>query len=248
MQDLRAKLIENLMSEKEAAVYLAMLELGPASVQDIAKKSDINRATTYVMLEVLKKRGLATCVMRNKKTLFAAESPEHILSLITEELHQVKDKENRLREVVPSLMALYKMVENKPRVRYYEGEEGIKTSREAQTELSRHCKFCHTYIHYDKNMAAAAKVNEKERLQMSSGRLQVKILYSIDEGVEPPLFGPQVELRRLPKHTRPFQGELNVFDNFVILGTTRIKPIGVILESEDFAGLCESFFQLLWNM
>lgn len=247
MQDLKAKLVENVMSEKEAGVYMAMLELGPASVQDIAKKSGVNRATTYVMLEALKKRGLVTCVERNKKTLFAAESPERILGMIAEELSQVKDKEGSVREIIPSLMALFKAVEDKPRVRYYEGEGGIKSCREAQLELSRSCRFCYTYIHFDNNIVAVAKVNEKERLKMSSGRLKVKILYSIDDGVELPLFGPNVELKQLPKHTPPFQGELNVFDNFVLLATAKTKPIGVILESGDFAVLCKSFFELLWN-
>ena len=44
------------LSEKEAAVYLAALQLGWVPVQDIAKLSKVNRATTYVMIESLKKR------------------------------------------------------------------------------------------------------------------------------------------------------------------------------------------------
>ncbi|MFH1704894.1 MAG: helix-turn-helix domain-containing protein [Patescibacteria group bacterium] len=247
MQDLKTKLIENLMSEKEAGVYLAMLELGPASVQDIAKKAEVNRATTYVILEALKKRGLVTGIERDKKNLFAAESPERILGMIAEELNRVKNKEGSMQEIIPSLMAIFKAVEDKPRVRYYEGEGGIKSCREAQLELARSCRFCCTYIHYDKNVVAAAKVHEKERLKMSSGRLKVKILYSIEDGVDIPMFCPNVELKQLPKHTPPFHGELNVFDNFVILATAKTKPIGVILESGDFAGLCKSFFELLWN-
>ena len=34
------------LSEKEAKVYLAALELGQASVQNIARKAEVNRATT----------------------------------------------------------------------------------------------------------------------------------------------------------------------------------------------------------
>ena len=46
------------LSDKEASVYLAMLELGPSVVSDIAKKANINRSTVYVVLEFLKKRGI----------------------------------------------------------------------------------------------------------------------------------------------------------------------------------------------
>ncbi len=53
------KELQNLgLTEKEARTYLASLELGPETAQNIAKKTGINRATTYVQIESLKKRGL----------------------------------------------------------------------------------------------------------------------------------------------------------------------------------------------
>ena len=58
MSDLIQELGHLGLSEKEAAVYLASLELGPAPVQDISHKAKVNRATTYVMIESLMGRGL----------------------------------------------------------------------------------------------------------------------------------------------------------------------------------------------
>ena len=58
IDELKNGLKELGFSEKESEVYLAMLELGPAAVQDIAKKAGVNRSTTYVMIESLKRRGL----------------------------------------------------------------------------------------------------------------------------------------------------------------------------------------------
>lgn len=63
------------LSEKEAKVYLAALELAQDSAQNIAKKAGVNRPTTYVILEKLMKLGLANTLEENKKTLFVAESP-----------------------------------------------------------------------------------------------------------------------------------------------------------------------------
>lgn len=40
-------------SPKEADVYLALLELGTAVVSDVAKKANINRSTTYILLDAL---------------------------------------------------------------------------------------------------------------------------------------------------------------------------------------------------
>lgn len=46
------------LNEKEARVYLAALELGEASVQEIAQKSGVKRVTAHVAIEKLKTEGL----------------------------------------------------------------------------------------------------------------------------------------------------------------------------------------------
>jgi len=46
------------LSDKEAKTYLTLLELEVASVAEITKASGLNRSSTYVTLEMLKKRGL----------------------------------------------------------------------------------------------------------------------------------------------------------------------------------------------
>ncbi|MBI3251348.1 MAG: TrmB family transcriptional regulator, partial [Candidatus Andersenbacteria bacterium] len=48
------------LKDKEAAVYLAALQLGPSPVQNIARRANVVRATTYVILEDLQKKGLVT--------------------------------------------------------------------------------------------------------------------------------------------------------------------------------------------
>ncbi|HBR80028.1 TPA: transcriptional regulator, partial [Candidatus Uhrbacteria bacterium] len=62
-------------SDKEAAVYLAALQLGLSSIQDIAKKSGVNRATTYLLVDVLIKKGLMGVFVKDGRKFFAAESP-----------------------------------------------------------------------------------------------------------------------------------------------------------------------------
>ena len=45
------------LSEKEAKVYLTALEMGAETAQNIAKKANVNRATTYVQIDSLKAKG-----------------------------------------------------------------------------------------------------------------------------------------------------------------------------------------------
>ena len=71
------------LSDKEAKTYLASLELGPVSVQEIAKKSGLKRPTVYFAIEQLIKMGLMSSFEKGKKRYFSAESPERLVSLIT---------------------------------------------------------------------------------------------------------------------------------------------------------------------
>ncbi|MBI4087815.1 TrmB family transcriptional regulator, partial [Candidatus Kaiserbacteria bacterium] len=61
------------LSEKEARVYLAALELGQNTAERIAKQASVNRSTTYVQLDSLMKMGLISTHEEDKKTLFAPE-------------------------------------------------------------------------------------------------------------------------------------------------------------------------------
>ena len=70
------------LSEKEARVYIASLELGADTAQHIAQKATINRATTYVQIEALKKKGLMSEFEKGKKTLYVVESPDRLQSLL----------------------------------------------------------------------------------------------------------------------------------------------------------------------
>ena len=54
-------------SDKEAAVYLAGLELGQATILEIAKKAKIKRPTAYVIVEGFIERGLASSFEKGKK-------------------------------------------------------------------------------------------------------------------------------------------------------------------------------------
>ncbi len=73
------KLLETLvafgLTEKEASIYLALYKLGDATAYQIAKESGIKRPTVYVLMDELRKRGLALVIPHYKKRLFVAKDP-----------------------------------------------------------------------------------------------------------------------------------------------------------------------------
>lgn len=113
------------LSDKEAKVYLAALELGQASVQKIAEKANVNRATTYSVLESLIKKGLCSTFEQEKKVRFIASAPEYLLSLFEVKKKEVEQHESYFRKLLPEIQLIHNQKADKPIVRFFEGQKGL---------------------------------------------------------------------------------------------------------------------------
>jgi len=94
-----SKLIQNLVSfgltEKEASSYLALYKLGEATAYQVAKESGVKRPTVYVIMEELRKRGLALIVPHATKQVFLAKNPHEF----------IREFQSRTNENMRSLLA-----------------------------------------------------------------------------------------------------------------------------------------------
>lgn len=106
-------------SEKEAQVYLALLEIGIGSAVTIARKAAIKRPTTYVVLDELIQRGAVITVPQSDKKLYRAIPPKILFETIEERLRQAK-------AMLPEIEALAATESYKPKVLFFEGIGGVK--------------------------------------------------------------------------------------------------------------------------
>ncbi|MBI2591387.1 MAG: helix-turn-helix domain-containing protein [Candidatus Brennerbacteria bacterium] len=118
-------------SEKESQVYLAALDLGEATIQQLAEKSGVKRVTVYIIIESLMKHGLISSVEKGKKTFFAAENPVNIVRFFNarkKELEKDLDEKSEvLKKITPELESLFKIAGPKLKVRFLQGKEGLRT-------------------------------------------------------------------------------------------------------------------------
>ncbi len=108
------------LSEGEATVYLSLLKLREAQVNEIKKETKIHRTTIYDFLDKLMKKGLATYVIRNNIKFFIAAHPSKFDELL-------REKKEHLNEILPPLTKLSELEKKKLKVEIYEGIEGFKT-------------------------------------------------------------------------------------------------------------------------
>src|SRR3989339_603776 len=118
-KNLHSTLLNLGFTDKEAAVYLACLELGESTIQEIAEKSGVKRTSVYNFLETMKGQGYVSEIKRGGKILLVAENPEGLLK-------QARERFESLQTFMPEFLGLYNRVAHKPKVKFYQGVEGLK--------------------------------------------------------------------------------------------------------------------------
>ena len=232
------------LSDKEAEVYLAMLELGPSSVQDIAKRAGVNRSTTYVMIEGLKKHGLVSTYEKGKKIVFAAENPQKLLSIVSEHMGLLEAKRDRISKTLPRLLAIFNAVEDKPRVRFFEGDAGLVSMRE-EIVLSKE-PLWELYA-IDEMLMDLVKVEPEKRIE-GSKKLNGRALISVKPGFKVPYFDMTgVEVREIDYKKLPFTGDLAIVGSTVYILSHKGRSLGVIIDSADIAEVIRALYEMAWS-
>ncbi len=106
------------LSDKEASVYLSLLEIGEASVVQIARQTKLKRPTIYLLLDSLRDKELVLKIPHVKKAIYIAKDPENFFR---ESMLKTKSAYDKLSEI----KAIQKK-DNKISVKYYDGEKGME--------------------------------------------------------------------------------------------------------------------------
>ncbi|OGL66779.1 hypothetical protein A2856_03370 [Candidatus Uhrbacteria bacterium RIFCSPHIGHO2_01_FULL_63_20] len=234
------------LSEKEAQVYVASLELGPATVQDISHKSRVNRATTYVMIEALSERGLMSSFQRGKKRYFVPESPDHLKHLLRHERTEIEQKEESLGKVLPMLLALFNVEGAKPQIRYLEGPEGLQSVRDTFVALKGEYMQI-VPLEEVKKMGEIVSGKEAHigKLAVTSAKHRT-LMVARPETVDDTPLVKDGEYRILPPEKFPLYADITVRENHVFFFSYRSSILSVIIVSKEVADAVRMLFDLAW--
>ncbi len=172
------------LSEKEAEIYVALLQYDNASVTDLAKKTRVNRTTIYPVLETLAKKGLVSEIQIDTKTHFQAEPPERLETFIERQKVVLDENSKRLKDIIPQLKSIQRESGQKPVVKYFEGREGIISSvEEFYSTTEKQGEFA--YLIYPKDLIEEIFSKEetgKYRGQRLTKKIKSKVLYTYSKG------------------------------------------------------------------
>jgi sugar-specific transcriptional regulator TrmB len=231
------------LTDKEAQVYLALLEVDNASVISLADKTKIKRPTVYVVLESLAKKGLVSETTIGKKTHYQAEAPERLKTFVERQKLILEERERRLDDIIPQIKSVQRESGERPIVKYFEGKEGIISINEELYD--EHPDGSQVYLLYSKDLLdevfAQGETDKYRKRRLSKG-IRSKVLYNYSKGERPSdAMGERV---RVDEKKYPFACDISIYKDKVrisILG----KPLsGIYVKSQDFADTLRSLFNL----
>jgi sugar-specific transcriptional regulator TrmB len=239
-----AKELEKLnLNTKEARLYLALLELGEANIQRITTKAKLKRTTVYDVLDSLKEKGLVNTTKIKKRTYYYAENPKKIETILEEKM-------NTLQKVMPELLSITNLIDKKPKIKFFEGQEGIKNV------------YRDTLKYKDSKMMAWAS-NEAITDFDIDWLWDVYVIERVKNKIWQRSIVPNIkEMRHVQKYDQEhlrkiklvdleeglfFEVEINLYSNNKIGIMSFKEEFGLIIESTKIYNTLKAIFELQWQ-
>lgn len=247
MQDLIDQLSFLDFAEDEVMVYVSVLEIGTASVLQIAQKLNIPRTTIYMWVEQLKKKGLLKQVEIGKKSFFIAESPNKLLQIAEHKKLSINSTISSLAIHLEKLNAIHNLKNEKPRMYYREGGEALKEI--LQQTLEHEHIFIHCMSKQLQNHLGSWLVSYYDQLIQKMIFTQEIVSDSEDDQLYQKKYSSiRNEIICIPEKYATNVDYLIYGDTVVFITYKSGIPTMVIYEDQELAHFERVRFLLIWNM
>lgn len=235
------KLLEDVgFTAKEAAVYLALLELGKGDVSDIAKISELKRPIIYVLLEGLIKRGYVSELPNKKINTYQAVDPSVILN-------QLKITTKNFAEMLPVMRTLHNKGQKRPKISYIENKEGIWKVYEDMNFEDENPFFITSYARIDRYFPGATAnwvKNYRKGVYKLKGRHLVP--NNPTEIAVAKKFAEVNQKVKVFKDLKDLEMDFSITGNKLAITSFEEEPFLVVIESQALVDAIKPIFEIAW--
>lgn len=235
------KILQNLgLNEKEAQVYLAALELGEATGFQIYKKTALKKPTVYYILDELQKRNLISLTKKGNKKFYLPQNP----TILKKDL---EDKLGYFNEILPQLLAIYNTKGVKPKLKFYEGLEGLKEVFNDTLRYKSEILSFASEGFFSKLGNDFAEDYLKRRVK---NNIPVRGIVPSTEMLEKKFIRKNIAQLRTAKLINEkqynFPIEINIYGNKVAFMSFR-DELSLIVESDEINKMMRMIFEFFWK-
>ena len=231
------------LSEKEAALYLASLQSGPAGVQQLSRVSGVKRTSVYHVVEGLLARGLIRKEVHGAKEVLVPKEPESLERLLEEQRQDFLD-------TLPYLQSLHSQSGSNSVIRYFEGLEKVE---EAYWEMLDVARSGDDYLVLGNMESWMSMISEKfvRDFLRKRSRLPIQVRMIVCDG--PQGRSRKEEDRLGNERTRILPASSMLGTNLVILPRRvfvhqyEAPYIGMLIENEHIIRMHREMYEIMWS-
>lgn len=226
------------LTEAEAKVYVALLELGSSQAGKITSKTGIHRRTVYDAIERLIEKGLVSYIKQNNIKYYESVEPKRLVEIL-------REREQNINEILPQLELLHKTSKEKQETTFFRGKLGLKSVFGQQIEEGKEILVFGASAEAPNILKAYFPHYDRERTRKN---ITVKIVF--DESVKNDKYVRSIqkaEIRFMPKeYSSP--AAINVYGDNVTIILWSEEPIAIVIKNEQIADGYRKYFNLLWSI
>jgi len=238
-------------SEKEALVYTQLIRLGAQPASVIADRAEINRTTTYDIIESLTKKGLISSIKKDGITYFKALDPKELLNYLErEKIEFIKDierEQKEMEELLPALISLENPESTKPKVSLFEGEKGMRQAYE-DTLTSQETILAYANVE-EMHKGLPNFFPEYYQRRAVEKNIHIKCISPDNKTSQERQKKDKEEKREMiliPHSKYDFSPEINIYDDKILMASWREK-MAIIIKSKELADFFKTTYKLCWE-
>ena len=246
MKHLIDPLIKLGLTEKEATVYLTLLQLGVSTPYQIAKKAGIKRPTAYVVAEELVRKGLIVHIPGEKVKKYIAKKPENFFE-------EQEEKLTAAKKILPELQSYQKSTSEKPSFLYYEGIEGLHQAYHYRQKELQNKEITGFFSSNEDSSQLVTEFFKNWHGYREKHNIKIRGLTVDAPGLKP--FAKiinnkfsNLDLRFLPQNVYNSRISIESCDNKFVRLFLFDSVETLIIESPKFAEAIKEIFELLWEI
>ena len=237
------------LTNDEARVYEAALELGQSVVSPIASLAKVNRTTCYNILETLVQKKMVSKSRYHGKLAYSIDDPNQLIKNLEEQKREMESTLERARSFQTEISKRYSGKRTKPIITYVEGIEGIKQLYDDSLRCQNKKEGIRAYASIrDVNVELGDYIQRYYQERARRGIFGRGILPSTEEGKQAKRTQEQYlrQARLIPHEKFDFSPEIYIYDNKFSVMSFKEK-FGFLVESKEIVDALKVAFELAWE-